>query len=610
MRKMCIHTSLHINFLSLLFHKNMPYLSFSSANLLTSARKRSQIRERITSGFSQKECGTMSPRNLLPTSSTTRVEATTTTTKGRCKPCRSFGSPLRCRFSRVDVDVVLFHKQTTGRGFRSSRRIGTTTNTLLKANQSDESIETVQDEFNEGTSTEEPLNWFRVVLAFLFPALGGLLFGFDIGATSGALVSLTSAQTGGVPWYDLTPLQSGLVVSSSLAGALISSVAAFFVGDEIGRRKEILLASGLYVLGTVLEAGASSYGMLVAGRTIYGLGIGFAMHGAPAYIAETAPQQVRGLLVSLKEVLIVVGILLGYLFSFLFVSTIEGWRLIYGVALPVAAALAAGMYWLPPSPRWLLLKSQPRTEVVESLRKLRGPQVEEKRLEEEVDLMEVTAADAKNAPKGFSALLRKENLKPLIIGLSLMIFQQITGQPSVLYYATKIFQEAGFAAAESATAVSVVLGVFKLVMTGIAVFTVDVYGRRPLLLTGVTGMVISLFLLGSVHNSLFSVVALLLYVGCYQISFGPVSWLLVGEIFPLAVRSSAIALASFANFGSNFLVSLVLPTIQSFLGVDTTYIAFGFIGIVAVGVIYLLVPETKGKSLEEIERMFQIDNDD
>ena len=134
----------------------------------------------------------------------------------------------------------------------------------------------------QASENESTFNWFRVVLAFIFPALGGLLFGYDIGATSGAIVSLTSEATGGVPWFDLTPIQSGLVVSSSLAGALISSVAAFFIGDEVGRRREILLAAILYIFGTALEAGASSYIMLVVGRVIYGLGIGFAMHGAPA----------------------------------------------------------------------------------------------------------------------------------------------------------------------------------------------------------------------------------------------------------------------------------------------------------------------------------------
>jgi len=448
------------------------------------------------------------------------------------------------------------------------------------------------------------MNWLRIGLAFLFPALGGLLFGYDIGATSGALVSLTSEAFSGVPWYDLTPFQSGLVVSASLFGALVSSVAAFFVGDGLGRRREILLAAVLYALGTALEAGASTYPLLLLGRATYGLGIGFAMHGAPAYIAETAPQEVRGLLISLKEALIVLGILLGYLASFVFVSKAGGWRAIWGLAAPVAFVLFGGMFWLPASPRWLLLTNKPREAVLSSLRRLRGPAAKQEALEGELATMAAGAASTEEA-RGFGALLSKENLKPLLIGMSLMVFQQITGQPSVLYYATKIFQDAGFAAAESATAVSVVLGVFKLVMTGVAVFTVDVYGRRPLLLTGVAGMILSLLVLGSVHSPVLSVVALLLYVGCYQVSFGPVSWLLVGEVFPLAVRSSAIALASFANFGSNFLVSLALPTVQSVLGVDVTYIAFGIVAVVAWASIYLTVPETKGKSLEEIERMFK-----
>lgn len=399
------------------------------------------------------------------------------------------------------------------------------------------------------------------------------------------------------------------MVSSSLFGALVSSVAAFFVGDNLGRRREILLAAVLYLAGTALEGLAQSYPLLLCGRLTYGLGIGFAMHGAPAYIAETAPQRVRGLLISLKEVLIVLGILLGYLASFLFVSKAGGWRAIYLVAAPAAMALFAGMSWLPASPRWLLLRGGGSGEVVASLRKLRGPAAKEEDLLAEAEAMEANfGGDGDKgaaASGGFAALLRRENLKPLLIGMSLMVFQQITGQPSVLYYATRIFQDAGFAAAESATAVSVVLGIFKLVMTGVAVFTVDVYGRRPLLLTGVAGMAAALFVLGSVKAPMLSVIALLLYVGCYQVSFGPVSWLIVGEVFPLAVRSSAIALASFANFGSNFLVSLALPTIQSALGAQATYAAFGVIALAALATIFAVVPETKGKSLEEIERMFK-----
>jgi len=301
----------------------------------------------------------------------------------------------------------------------------------------------------------------------------------------------------------------------------------------------------------------------------------------------------------------VLGILLGYLISYLFATAVGGWRLIYIAASPVAIVSLVGMYALPPSPRWLLLRNKPREDAVNALKRLR-PNVQESQIEEEVDLIQA-GIDVKSdaSVSRFGILFERQNLRPLVIGLSLMVFQQITGQPSVLYYSTKIFQEAGFEAASSATAVSVLLGIFKLVMTGVAVFTVDVVGRRPLLLSGVIGMVISLFILGSVNFPVLSVIALLLYVGCYQVSFGPISWLLVGEVFPLAVRSSAIAIASFANFGSNFLVSLVLPSIQSSIGVSSTYLLFGLIGMMAIATIYFLVPETKGKTLEEIEQMFK-----
>lgn len=188
----------------------------------------------------------------------------------------------------------------------------------------------------------------------------------------------------------------------------------------------------------------------------------------------------------------------------------------------------------------------------------------------------------------------------------LILFQQITGQPSVLYYANQIFADAGFADIQEAAKVSVGLGLFKLVATLVAVFTVDAWGRRPLLLTGVSALTLSLFVLAFSQGvaPVVSVVALLLYVGAYQVSFGPIAWLLVGEIFPLAIRSSAIAIATFTNFGSNSAVTFILPSIRQAIGTQATYLAFGVIGIVAVLYILTQVPETRGKSLEEIERMF------
>eukprot|EP00208_Stichococcus_sp_RCC1054_P003286 CAMPEP_0206138946 /NCGR_PEP_ID=MMETSP1473-20131121/4000_1 /ASSEMBLY_ACC=CAM_ASM_001109 /TAXON_ID=1461547 /ORGANISM="Stichococcus sp, Strain RCC1054" /LENGTH=518 /DNA_ID=CAMNT_0053532515 /DNA_START=301 /DNA_END=1857 /DNA_ORIENTATION=+ len=461
-----------------------------------------------------------------------------------------------------------------------------------------------------GTGGEGGVDWGIVAPAFLFPALGGALFGYDIGASGGALISLTSQATAGTDWYELSSFQSGAVVSASLLGALAGSAAAFVAGNRnsLGRRKELLLASVLYGVAAVTMYSAPSYEILLAGRLLYGLGIGFAMHAAPAYIAEVVPSSVRGLLISLKEAIIVCGVLAGYVGGALLQDEVGGWRTMFGAAAIPAVLLAGGMYWLMESPRFMLLAGQPREAAMQALARARGrfgrnPVV----VEAEMDDIAASVKISSEAPGGFSALLNERNRAPLAVGCSLMLFQQITGQPSVLYYATQIFKDAGFPA-NNAAQISVGLGLFKLLMTGVTVFTVDKAGRRPLLLGGVSAMAAALAALAFCQwagvSPVLSVVALLIYVGAYQLSFGPISWLIVGEVFGLGVRGQATAVASLINFGSNFGVSFALPTVQKSLGQDGTYLLFCVISIVAVASIYFTVPETKGKSLEEIETMF------
>eukprot|EP00884_Botryococcus_braunii_P016785 jgi/Botrbrau1/3790/Bobra.0183s0023.2 len=367
---------------------------------------------------------------------------------------------------------------------------------------------------------EAATNWITTGLLFLFPALGGLLFGYDIGATSGALVSLKSAATSGTNWYDLTSFQTGVVVSSSLLGAVAGSAAAFVFGERMGRRGELCLAAALYGGAAVLTLGAGSLPLLVGVRAMYGLGIGFAMHAAPAYIAETAPPRQRGLLISLKEGFIVGGILLGYLASYLLVDAVSGWRYIYALPIIPAGVLLAGMVWAPESPRWLLLTQNPGKAEAVLYRILGGNAAA---VQADMADMQASIAGADKGPNTGMAVLSPQYAKPLLVGLSLMLFQQITGQPSVLYYASQIFADAGFAAGQEASGVAVGLGFFKLVMTGIAVGTVDSWGRRPLLLGGVSGMVAALAALSAAQliltgaaSTWTSVIALLLYVGCYQ----------------------------------------------------------------------------------------------
>ena len=469
---------------------------------------------------------------------------------------------------------------------------------------------------SKSSYTETSVDWGRSLLYFVFPALGGGLFGYDIGATSGALLSMTSQDMSGTVWYNLSATETGLVVSLSLAGALLGSILALAFGDAMGRKKELILGGFLYLVGSLLvsqASGSEASGLLLVelGRLLYGVGIGCSMHAAPAYIAETSPASVRGVLISMKEAFIVGGILLGYLVSYLDASTVGGWRYIYGAAAPLSLVLIAGMIYLPESPRWLALQGK-KEDAICALKRIQGG--DDNAAVVEVEDMFMASSSSLAASSSIMTVFEEKYRKPLLVGVSLMLFQQITGQPSVLYYAAKIFQDAGFASADSATGISVVLGVFKLGMTGVAVATVDSWGRRPLLLLGVSGIVGSLLVLGTVQSGSLelapqvsawsNVIALLLYVGAYQVSFGPISWLIVGEVFPLSIRGQALALATLTNFSSNFLVSLCLPSLQENLGPSGLYFLFASVGCVALYVIYSIVPETKGKSLEEIERMW------
>ncbi|KAF3787150.1 D-xylose-proton symporter-like 3 [Nymphaea thermarum] len=473
------------------------------------------------------------------------------------------------------------------------------------------------ESFVDDASKEEIFSWSSVILPFLFPAMGGLLFGYDIGATSGAIISLQSAELSGTTWFDLSAIQLGLVVSGSLYGALFGSLLVYPIADFLGRKRELITAAALYILGGLITGFAPELSTLIIGRALYGIGIGMAMHGAPLYIAETSPSQIRGSLISLKELFIVLGILVGYLVGSIAISSTGGWRLMYGFSVPIAIVMGLGMWSLPPSPRWLLLRAvqgkgsmeENKEKAIYALSKLRGRPVGDKTSEEQIEstLSSLKSVYVEQEAEGsIWEVFQGPSLKAFIIGGGLVFFQQITGQPSVLYYAAPILQSAGFSAASDAARVSVVIGLFKLLMTGIAVAKVDDLGRRPLLMGGISGLALALFLLAAYYNALqgipiVAVVSLLLYVGCYQISFGPISWLMVSEIFPIRTRGRGISLAVLTNFGSNAIVTFAFSPLQELLGASNLFALFGIISLLSLLFVILKVPETKGLSLEEIE---------
>ncbi|XP_021720803.1 D-xylose-proton symporter-like 3, chloroplastic [Chenopodium quinoa] len=462
----------------------------------------------------------------------------------------------------------------------------------------------------------EVFAWSSVILPFLFPALGGMLFGYDIGATSGATISLQSPELSGAAWFNLSAVQQGLVVSGSLYGALFGSIIVYPIADFLGRKRELLIAAALYAIGGLTTAFAPSLNILLIGRFLFGLGIGWAMHGAPLYIAETCPSQIRGTLISLKELFIVLGILLGYFVGNFNIDVVGGWRYMFGLSLPVAAVMGLGMLTLPTSPRWLLLRGvkgqgslqEYKERAIAALSKLRGRPAGDKMSEKQIEdtLVSMKSSYQDQEEGSFLEVFQGPNLKAFIIGGGLVLFQQITGQPSVLYYAGQILQSAGFSVASDATRVSVLIGLFKFVMTGVAVLKVDDLGRKPLLIGGVSGIAVSLFLLAAYYKFLgglpfVAVAALLLYVGSYQVSFGPISWLMVSEIFPVRTRGRGISLAVLTNFGSNALVTFAFSPLKELLGADNLFLLFGAIALLSLVFILTLVPETKGLSLEEIE---------
>ncbi|KAI3471302.1 hypothetical protein Pfo_027965 [Paulownia fortunei] len=486
---------------------------------------------------------------------------------------------------------------------------------LGKKGKSSGEIDGVQEPLLKNESNEcEEFTVVSVILPFLFPAFGGLLYGYDIGATSSATISIQSATLSRISWYNLSSVEVGLITSGSLYGALIGSILAYNIADFLGRRKELVLSSVMYLVGALATALAPTFVVMVIGRFIYGIGIGLAMHAAPMYIAETAPSQIRGQLISLKEFFIVLGMLVGYIAGSLLVDTVAGWRYMYGVSSPLSLIMGFGMWWLPESPRWILLRAMQGKGDVQALRetaidclcRLRGEAIGDSAPQKVDEILSELSHMREEQEATIAEMFQGKCLKALIIGGGLVLFQQVTGQPSVLYYAATIFQSAGFSAASDATKVSILLGFLKLIMTGVAILVVDRLGRRPLLLGGVSGIAISLFLLGSYYTYLgdvpaVAVVALLAYVGCYQLSFGPIGWLMISEIFPLRLRGRGLSIAVLINFGANALVTFAFSPLKELLGAGILFFIFGGIAVLSLVFIFFIVPETKGLTLEEIE---------
>ena len=427
-----------------------------------------------------------------------------------------------------------------------------------------------------------------------FSALGGLLFGYDTGVISGAILFIEQE-------FSLSSIYIGIVVSAVLIGAVIGAAIGGDLADHVGRRKMILVAALIFALGAIGTAVTPNIILLIIGRIVVGIAIGIASEVAPLYISEVAPAKARGSLVSLNQLAITIGIVVSYLVDYA-LAPISGWRYMLGLAAIPAAILALGMLPLPDTPRWLINHNEP-DKARKVLKRIRGGNND---VEKELDEIQ----QGLKKQKAGRAELFNPLVKPaLIIGVGLAIFQQVTGINTVIYYAPKIFQFAGIVSSSSAIFATLLVGIVNVIFTLVAILLLDRVGRRPLLLIGLAGMVSSLVLLGfsfyitSLLGFLgdLATIGLMVYVASFAIGLGPVFWLLVSEIYPLKVRGLAMSIASEANWGSNLIVALTFLTLIQFLGKFGTFWLYAIIGALAFIFAYRLVPETKGRTLEEIE---------
>ncbi|XP_071292406.1 solute carrier family 2, facilitated glucose transporter member 12 isoform X1 [Agelaius tricolor] len=511
-------------------------------------------------------------------------------------------------------------------------------------------------------------------LSSAIAAISGLLMGYELGLISGALLQMSSILT-------LSCKEQEVIVSSLLFGALFASLTGGFLIDRFGRRLAIIIASSLLVLGSLILLPYESYEVLIVGRIAIGISISLSSIATCVYIAEIAPQHRRGLLVSLNELMIVMGILFAYISNYAFASISHGWKYMFGLVIPLGALQAVAMYFLPPSPRFLVMKNDDEAarKVLERLR-------ETSDATKELTVIKSSLKDEHQY--SFLDLFRsKNNMRArMLVGLTLVFFVQTTGQPNILFYASTVLKSVGFQSNEAASLASTGVGVVKVVSTVPATFFVDQVGSKTFLCIGSSVMAISLVTMGLVNRNIhvnltkvcrsqspedfslqrpgnftvtngslrdlfasrpsterlsfdvqspdvsrigelnrtalaggksttgshveggevpvvlkwLSLASLLVYVAAFSIGLGPMSWLVLSEIFPGGIRGRAMALTSSMNWGINLLISLTFLTVTELIGLSWVCFIYTIMSLASLAFVIMFIPETKGCSLEQI----------
>ncbi|MEO1012727.1 MAG: D-xylose transporter XylE [Bacteroidota bacterium] len=456
----------------------------------------------------------------------------------------------------------------------------------------------------------------------LVATLGGLLFGYDTAVISGTVGALESFFI--LPFnLGETAANSrlGLVVSSALIGCVIGGLSGGIISKGLGRKKGLILAAILFLISAIGSAmpelfvrtiGEGDHTFIyhfVFYRIIGGIGVGLASMLSPLYIAEIAPAQTRGKLVSMNQFAIIFGMLVVYFVNYFIAKQGDdswlnstGWRWMFASETIPALLFLLLLFIVPDTPRSLMLRSK-EPKALDVLTKINGEK------HANLILKEIKGSLVSRSGKLFSF-----GIGVILVGLMLSVFQQFVGINVVLYYAPEIFKTMG-SGTDVALMQTIIVGAVNLAFTILAIMTVDRFGRKPLMIIGALGMAMAMFALGTAFFTqsvgLFALICMLLYVACFAMSWGPVTWVLLSEIFPNKIRGKAMAVAVAAQWISNYLVSWTFPMMDknTFLlekfNHGFSYWIYGLMAVLATLLVWKFVPETKGKTLEEMERIWE-----
>ena len=462
--------------------------------------------------------------------------------------------------------------------------------------------------------------------------LGGLLFGYDTGVINGTQFYFSK-------YFELTGALKGFIVSSALLGALAGAASAGLISKAIGRKNSLIISAVLFTIsawGSGLPSMLpESTTLLVIFRLIGGIAIGIASMNAPMYIAEIAPAKNRGILVTFYQLAVVIGFFVVFLVTYFIGSDLSeseniafGWRNMFWSELVPAGLFLVLLFFVPKSPRWLMIKGR-EDEAANILIRIHGEEIAAKEIKEISDNIKAESTKKK------ASIFNKTMLPIVIIGTVLSVLQQFTGINAVLYYGADIFEQALGFGQDDVLLQQILLATVNLLFTFIAMFTVDKLGRKPLLIIGGFGMLVGFLIMGftlyfsdyagvnsaglptiSTTEGIVSLIGILIFIGSFAMSMGPIVWVLLSEIFPNKIRSAAMAVAVAAQWLANYFVSQTFPMVvesdanRLIMNGGTynnalPYFLFSIFIVIIILFVYKYIPETKGKTLEEMEALFE-----